>query len=767
MKFRCITRAAFLVFPLSLAAEEAAPDTARGEGEGGEPSVELQEILVIGTKTERPWIDSSGSITRIGRDDLTRSGTNDLGGIAKYDPSISTPYDFASGDGAFGYGGTGYGGFNIRGTEGNRVAIELDGIRQPPQYVSTSFDMGGDDGAGGVGRDYFDPAMFELVEVLKGGGSALYGSDALGGVVSFRTPEPEDLIGEGNAGGFLRTQYFSVNESLAGQVGGAVRQGDASFLLLYSGREGEETANRGTLPPNPAEFTGNSILAKMNYTAGEHVFRLALESFERDTWTDARSAATSPFPVFNKYVINEQHLERQRASLRWEYEPAGAWIDRLETQAFYQIAESQSDNASASKPLVIGGNPIPGTERTRDQRITFGTEIYGLSTLAKREIDTSWAKHALLAGFEWSSEESVNTFTRVDSGMPAQHNRTSFAPTTTDRAGFYLQDEIRAGEHWLVTPGLRFDYQTVQPDLSPEYLERLAQLGRFAQDPAEDYDNFAISPRLSVAYKPTPETQIYLTYAHGIRNPSAEELSMIFDHPPSGTNPVGSLTVPNPDLLEERSDAFELGYKAESELGRLQVAGYYTRYEDFIENGASTGRVDDDGRDILTSLNRGRVDIYGFEVQGTLQLGELMSQAKGWSVGLNTGKSIGTNRTDDLPLNSIEPWKTVGFLGYDSPAGNYGFRFAGTYTAAVDRTNDTTDQGRFFRPGEWFTLDFGGYWKPTDTLTVNAGVNNLFDEKYWNWGSVRRGNGHLGGNATTDRGTAPGTNFFLSLTQTF
>jgi hemoglobin/transferrin/lactoferrin receptor protein len=41
------------------------------------------------------------------------------------------------------------------------------------------------------------------------------------------------------------------------------------------------------------------------------------------------------------------------------------------------------------------------------------------------------------------------------------------------------------------------------------------------------------------------------------------------------------------------------------------------------------------------------------------------------------------------------------------------------------------------------------------------------DEKYWAWGSARRGNGHLGGNGTTDRATAPGRNFSLSVTKTF
>ena len=46
---------------------------------------------------------------------------------------------------------------------------------------------------------------------------------------------------------------------------------------------------------------------------------------------------------------------------------------------------------------------------------------------------------------------------------------------------------------------------------------------------------------------------------------------MIFDHPASGGNPAGALTVPNPGLEEEKSDAFELGFKADGKAGRLQT----------------------------------------------------------------------------------------------------------------------------------------------------------------------------------------------------
>jgi len=749
--------------------ESAAGDEgATAVADGGSVVGGLEEIVVVGTRTERAWIDSSGSTLSIGSEDLLRSGSQDLGGFAKYDPTVSLPFDFASGDGAFAYGQSGYGSINIRGAEGNRIAIELDGIRQPPQYVSTSFDMGSGDGAGGVGRDYFDPAMFDLVEVLKGGASALYGSDALGGVVAFSTPDPESILRGQKIGGLLRTQYFSVNESIAGQVGGAYKQGNTSAMFLYAGRHGEETANNGNVPPNPLDFTSNSGLFKLEHTAGEHLLKLALEVFERESSSDVRSAVTSPFPVFTKYVYNDQYLDRQRASLKWVYTPQEGWIDQLDSHIYWQHAGSRSVNDSAAKDRVIGGEPIPGTGRTRQQSISFDTEIAGFSSVARRDFGTEDKMlHAVMAGIDVSLESSANRYTRVDSGDPNDGNRTAFAPTDTTRAGFFLQDEIKIARKWFITPGLRLDWQSIEPDPNQAYLDRLEALGRYAQEPPDNYDHFSVAPRLSIAWKPVETMQWYGSWSRGVRNPSAEELSMIFDHPTSGGSDNGDLTVPNPNLREERSDAFEVGYKAEGRAGRFQTAVFYTHYNDFIENGVPTDDFDEENRRVVTTVNRGEAEIYGFELGGMHEMGYWWDRAAGWQIGLSTGKTIGNNLTDDVPLNSVEPWKTAGFLGYEDPDGKFGTRLTGIYTAEVKRVDDTTNQTEFFRPPAWFTLDLAAWWQPSESVAIHAGLNNIFDEKYWSWGSVRRGNGHLGGNGTTDRSTAPGRNFSLSVTKTF
>lgn len=104
----------------------------------------------------------------------------DLKNLFRYEPGISVSSSF----GRFGLGD-----IRIRGLGGNRVLIQTDGIP-----VSDAFSIGSFSNAN---RDFVDLGTLKQVEVQRGPGSALYGSDALGGVVSFRTKDPEDYLADG------------------------------------------------------------------------------------------------------------------------------------------------------------------------------------------------------------------------------------------------------------------------------------------------------------------------------------------------------------------------------------------------------------------------------------------------------------------------------------------------------------------------------------------------------------------------------------------
>lgn len=718
----------------------------------------LPETFITATANPSSWLLTPGSGILIKRQDFIALGGSDFGDVVKYDPTVSAPYNFGSSDGTFGYGQTGYSGYSIRGIEGNRILMLVDGIRQPELFVSTSFAQDASS-SGGAGRDYYDPAMFEATEILKGSASALYGSDALGGVVSFRTPDPKDFFKDSaqSYAGLLRTQYFSHNESFAGQGFFAFRHNEFSMLLGYAGRTGKETKNNGSSRPNPIDFDSSSYLLKLKWAPDSvHSFGFTYEYFTRDRFVNALSA-NGFSNIFDKEILNWENQQRNRYSVHWNYSPEeSTWYDSIESQLYYQTTQNKSKNHSES---IFG--------RIRDQNIAFDTRIVGLQSTFRKQLK----RHHLTYGIDISKSRSENSFQRFDNGLPPFPNRISFAPSDTLRSAAFLQSQYSPSDTspWQFIAGVRLDYYKIKPDLTAEYLERIQRISAGSSKilPAEDHELLTLSPRLDIIYKLDSETSLYAQYSHGIRNPTAEELSMIFDHPPSGGNPAGTLTLPNPSLEEEKSHAFELGYKHQNKNKRLKAALFYTRYSNFIENGVRTGELSDDGRDILTTVNRGHVDIYGFELGGSWQLERWHHSLKGLELGLTTGRTWGIDRDRDKWLNTIEPWKSVAWIGYTAPSEHFGTRLTATYVGSVKHVDDSSG-GPFFRPPSYFTLDLNAYWKVTDNLTLQAGINNILDEKYWQWGNTRRAGGHIvNTNAIDDRSTAPGTNGFVSLTYQF
>ena len=89
--------------------------------------------------------------------------------------------------------------------------------------------------------NYIDFNNLGNVEVLKGPGSSLYGSDAMGGVVSLRSLEPDDILEEGQTNNFeISSQYNSQNSSYQPSLKYAFKENDISGIFaLNTGSKGE------------------------------------------------------------------------------------------------------------------------------------------------------------------------------------------------------------------------------------------------------------------------------------------------------------------------------------------------------------------------------------------------------------------------------------------------------------------------------------------------------------------------------------------------
>ncbi|MFY7907306.1 MAG: TonB-dependent receptor plug domain-containing protein, partial [Burkholderiaceae bacterium] len=165
----------------------------------------LKEVVVSGSRSERVLADVPASVDVLSGEDLNPTLVQDIRDMVRDLPNVSVkraPQRFGGVNTSTGRDGNA--GFNIRGLEGNRVLLTVDGIRMPREMVSGTL------GSAAFGRDYFDLGLISRVEILRGGNSALYGSDGLAGMVAMFTTQPADILtGQQTVGGRVLASYTS------------------------------------------------------------------------------------------------------------------------------------------------------------------------------------------------------------------------------------------------------------------------------------------------------------------------------------------------------------------------------------------------------------------------------------------------------------------------------------------------------------------------------------------------------------------------------
>jgi hemoglobin/transferrin/lactoferrin receptor protein len=715
------------------------------------------DITVVATRKPEPTLETAGTATAVGSESILSIGSVSLADALKYEPNVSVPFDFAGESGLVPYLGGGTQSINIRGLEGNRVAIFVDGIRQPEDFVAQSFL-----GQGGPGRIYFDPAVLNQLEIFKSASSSLYGSDALGGTLAAQTVDPLSLLGESLTGNIVENSltYASLNESINNRLTAAWGDGNLATSLVYSFRDGNETINNSNVEPNPQNFESNATVWKVLYSQPTWSVEGAVDHFKSETFTDANAAEGSFFggAIVNENITQDDERERLRFSVEGIIKPEGgmALFDTLTSQLYWQ--DSSFDTVNVQEAVVSFGPP---TQRDRRNIITYDTEIYGLDIQADKSIFGDTVSHEISYGLELSHREISNDFERIDFdpfGNPTVSNRIGMAPTDVKNLGFFIRDEIILGTEarWGITPGIRVDMYDVSPDNTNDFLARTLIPGTTQSVEAVDYDNVAIAPSFSVLYALTKNTNIYGLYGRGVRNPTAEELNGVFTH---GTD---FIVVPNKDLEEETSDSFEIGMQVSTEQHAFQIAGFYNFYDNFLESNVLVQDNPDPDPDVLNTVNRGNSEIYGVELSWDWRISETLLGVEGFESGANFGWTEGEDTDTSEPLNSIDPWKLVAYLGYEEPEKKWGARLTATHISEKGREDisgdlDTVDNVTLF--------DLVGHVQLSQNWSLRGGINNLTDEEYFLWATARRGGGH--GGEEGGRNTQPGRNLFVSLNANF
>ena len=727
--------------------------------------VALQQVTISATRQEQDVISVPSTITVLDREELDRRNVNTLKELVRYEPGVSV-----GGGGLRG----GISGYNIRGIDGDRILTQVDGVEIPSSFFNGPYAK--------TQRNYVDTEIVKRVEILRGPASVLYGSSAIGGAVSYFTLNPDDIIKPGqDAGARLKAGYSSADRSWLKSATVAGRADSFDGLLHVSRRDGHETESYGEhggtgltrTASNPEDIGITNVLAKTGWNYNEDD-RLAFTYEKYDDKRDINQKSVVGGIFINGKPSNlyrsrngTDHVTRERLGLENTFVFNSALADHGKWSLNYQIAktdQSTEERYKASRDVY----------RTRDT--TYKERQWVFDTQFDKAFAIAQTDHLLTYGATIKHEKVTGSRAGEGRCLAVGANCSAIGAVSTNTTDTYskvsdfpdpdintysvfAQDEI-SWNQWTFMPGVRYDYTQMKPHLTDEFL---ATVNPQNKDPVNDDTKtwHRLSPKFGITYSFNDNYTGFGQYSEGFRTPSAKALFGRFENLQQGY-----VVEPNPNLEPEKSKSFETGLRGNFDEGSFDVAVFYNKYRDFIDEDNVTPGYDIES---FQSRNIKHATIKGFELKGQLQL-----DALGAPHGLYTQGSVsylwGKNNDNGQPLNSINPLTGVLGLGYEQE--HYGGLLSWTLVKKKTRVDETSFKapdiaGKSFKTPGFGLLDLTGYYKVNQDVTVSAGVYNLTDKKYWLWDDVRSydgvGEAAVVNPANLDRLTQPGRNFSVNL----
>lgn len=193
-------------------------------------SATLEEVTVLGSRIKRKDYISNAPVATLGADQIQLTGTVNTESLLNTLPQAVPGLDRSSNN-----PGNGTATVNLRGLGENRTLVLLDGARVIPT-----------DNSGIVDINTVPTALIERVEVLTGGASAVYGSDAVAGVVNFVLKDDFEGVEIGTS--FEQTEVgdadlFNLDLTIGGNF--ADGRGNAVLSMSYTDREELFQGDRG------------------------------------------------------------------------------------------------------------------------------------------------------------------------------------------------------------------------------------------------------------------------------------------------------------------------------------------------------------------------------------------------------------------------------------------------------------------------------------------------------------------------------------------
>ena len=667
----------------------------------------------------------------------------DFADLVKYEPGVYVENSVTR---------LGLNGFNIRGIGGNRVLTQVDGVQTAEQFAFGPFS---------IHQAGLDVDALKSVEIVRSANSALYGSDALGGVVSLFTKDPADYLRGRRFHLGAKSTWDGRAGELSGQLSLAAGAERVQGSLFASVNRGHEIGNQGIVAtdddtrtlPNPQDVAGSQLLAKLVVTPSPgNMLRTTAEVYDTRVETEWFSdRARIAFGSLRYDTLDSDAVDTQnRVRVSLDHTLAGRGIDHVSWGIHGQTNDT-SQVIDRERLTLVDGALVP---TLRHGTLDYEQVGYGGSAQIREQLPGPGDGVLLTAGGSFTRDRfdilRDRTETLAGSGDPVPTDLifpTKYFPqSTVAEAGAYVQTEFLLGRVTLV-PGLRYDHFTLDADQhDPVYVA--------SRNPAAvDFADAALSPKVGAAVRLNDVLTLHGQYAAGFRAPPYSAVNTGFTSLRGGYT-----TLPNPDLRAERSDNLELGLRVALDRASIGATVFSNWYDGFIE----TRTLGENPRTRLLefrSENLEAAEITGLELRAEayLSAGVTLRGSYARIEGVEILQDAATPAlAESTPLGSVAPNEGVIGLRYTRPSGRWGQELSVRLVESAAGRHDED----WFEPDGYAVVDLVGFVAPAESLTVRFGLLNLTDAKYFEWWNVR---GRQADDPVIDRYSSPGLSFVASL----
>ncbi|MCQ8130903.1 TonB-dependent hemoglobin/transferrin/lactoferrin family receptor [Methylomonas rivi] len=782
--------ALFLLNPLSARCEDAAA-----------ADQELDTVYVSAPEEKSAPANQAGSQSSMDSVTIEQRMVRNIKDLIRYEPGVNVGNDPQR---------FGASGFTIRGLGGNRVLMQIDGVRLPEAFRIGSF--------ASANRNAVDMDALKAVEITRGSGPASYGGDAMGGTVNFVTKDPRDYL---NAFGKdvytgLKLNYNTTDNGFV-QTGTLARAlGGWEAMALFTHTQSNETDNKGYIDslggdrtaPSPQDNRSYNLLAKLLYRFNDdNVLRLTGEWLDSQSYVDALYLRG---PDISLRTVNSMLTTDTQSRWRLTLDHS---LKQLQTPVFDELMWKFYTQKSATSQITLQDRTARTDGNTLTERIfAFANDDFGGELKLAKSFDWADTRHNLQYGGQISknsiaqlrdgSYACISGSVHPISGLPtATCPKGTISKTVTPdefpvrdfplsavtKAGAYLEDTVELVDKRIeLIPGGRWEYFRLLP--ASDYLFQKASDAAVAEgaDPVVPsiIDASAFLPRFGALLHLNNVFTVHGQYSHGFRGPNFSESNLGF------TNVTGGYSnLPNYNIQPETSVGAEVGLRGQGSAGQFDVSVYRNDYENFIYNAVicnpATAACPPLGFTTYQNINSADpIRIQGIELKSRLYLDWLNPALLGTSLlfsgSFTEGVNLKTQRNDDEALRQISPMKAVVGLRYDQPGGDWGTELNLTLVGAKQASTlpqpaDADEERARFLPAGYGVVDFNAYYNAGKHLSFNVGVFNLLDKKYFDWEDIntRAGDPHatLGNFASAeywaDRYSRPGRNIAVTVKMAF